>query len=58
MDLAGAWSLLTFSENAAGTLGTLTLKSGTNNLSLELAGNYSSSDFAIHSGANTIVSHT
>ena len=58
VDLAGAWSLLSFSENSGGTLGTLTLKSGTNNVSLEFAGDYSSSDFSLHSGTTTIVSHT
>lgn len=32
VDLAGAWSLLNFSGNSSGTLGTLTLTDGTHNL--------------------------
>ena len=58
VDLAGSWSLLNFSENAAGTAGTLTLASGTSQVALQFAGAFSASSFNVTSGAATIVGHT
>ena len=58
VDLAGAWSFLSFSENSGGTLGTLTLQNGANDISLEFAGDYKSTDFSIRTGTTTTVSHT
>ena len=58
VDLSGSWSLLKFSENAGGTLGTLTLTNGTNQVALEFAGDFSQSSFHIQSGATTVIGHT
>ncbi len=58
VDLAGAWSLLSFKENAAGTLGTLTLTNGTNQVALDFAGSFTQSSFTINSGATTIIGHS
>jgi hypothetical protein len=58
VDFAGAWSLLSFSENTADTLGTLTLTNGTNHVALEFAGSFTKSDFSIATGGTTIIEHT
>jgi hypothetical protein len=58
VDLAGAWSLLSFNENSAGTLGTLTLTNGTNQAALEFAGSFTQSSFTINSGTTTIIGHS
>ena len=55
---AGAWSLLSFSENSADTLGTLTLTNGTNHVALEFAGSFTKSDFSIATRGTTIIEHT
>jgi hypothetical protein len=57
VDLAGSWSLLSGHENSGGTLGGLTLTNERNCMSPAFAGNSMSSDFGIHSGATTILSH-
>ena len=54
---AGAWSMLGVAENAAGTVGTLTLESGANHVALAFAGAFSASDFHVASGATTTVTH-
>jgi hypothetical protein len=53
VDLAGDWVFSHFSENSKGTLGTLTLTSGANHLSLNFLGDYTKNDFTIASGAAT-----
>jgi hypothetical protein len=58
VDLSGSWSLFNFSENGGGTLGTLTLTNGTNQVALEFAGDFSQSSFHIQSGSTTIIGHT
>ncbi len=60
LDLAGAWTLLHFSENGTGTLGTLTMTDGTHNVALKFAGNFTQSSFtfANPTGTNTIIGHT
>ena len=58
VDLNGAWSLLSFSENAGHTLGTLTLAQGANHVALEFAGNFTQSNFSTNTGATTIIGHT
>jgi len=58
VDLSGDWIFSHFSENAGGTLGTLTLASGANDLSLHFLGDYTPSDFHIASGATTTITHT
>ena len=58
VDLAGAWSLLSFSENGPHTLGTLTLASGASHVALEFAGNFVKTDFSITTGTTTIIGHT
>ncbi len=57
VDLNGAWSLLSFGENAGHTLGTLTLAQGANHVALEFAGNFTQSSFSINTGATTIIAH-
>jgi hypothetical protein len=58
IDLAGAWQYTSFSENAAGTIGTLTLTSGANQVALDFAGSFSASSFNVQSGATTVIGHT
>jgi hypothetical protein len=58
VDLSGAWSLAGFSENGGGTLGTLTLTDGTNQVALQFAGNFTQSNFSINTGGTTIIGHT
>ena len=59
VQLAGDWNFSSFSENAIGTLGNLTLASGANHLSLHFLGDYAASDFNIAPvGTNTIIGHT
>ncbi len=55
--LFGAWSLLSFSENAGHTLCTLTLTNGTNPVALEFAGSFTQSNFSISTGGTTIIGH-
>ena len=57
VDLSGSWSLFNFSENGGGTLGTLTLTNGTNQVALEFAGSFSQTSFHIQSGATTVIGH-
>lgn len=58
VDLAGSWSLMNFSENGGGTLGTLTLINGANNVALEFAGSFTQNSFTIGTGTNTIIGHS
>lgn len=53
VELGGSWSFSSFSENAGGTLGTLTLTNGTNNVAFNFAGDFTSSSFSIETGTNT-----
>ncbi len=54
---AGAWSLLGFAENAAGTAGTLTLASGAARVGLEFAGAFAAGSFHVATGATTEITH-
>jgi adhesin HecA-like repeat protein len=59
VDLKGDWVLSHFSENAIGTLGTMTLASGSNSLTLLFSGDYMATDFSIASGPTaTTITHT
>jgi hypothetical protein len=58
VQLSGDWVFSSFSENAAGTLGTLTLASGASRHAFDFIGNYTASDFKITSGATTTIGHT
>jgi hypothetical protein len=58
IDLAGSWSLQSFSENSGGTQGTLTLTDGTDHLGLYFAGDFTANSFNINTGQNTIIAHT
>lgn len=58
VQLSGSWILSSFSENAAGTLGTLTLASGASRHAFDFVGDYTASDFKIASGAITTIGHT
>ena len=56
--LSGAWSLLGFSENAAHTLGTLTLSDGTHDVGLGFSGDFTAGSFAVTTSGTTLVGHT
>jgi hypothetical protein len=56
VELSGDWVFSQFSGN--GKMGVLTLTSGSSQLSLHFLGNYMASDFAIASGAATVITHT
>jgi hypothetical protein len=58
VQLSGDWVFSSFSENAAGTLGTLTLASGASHHAFNFVGDYTASDFKIASGATTTIGHT
>ena len=58
VDLLGNWTLSGFSENAGGTLGTLTLASGTTKHAFDFVGDFTQGSFNIVSGATTVVTHT
>jgi hypothetical protein len=58
VQLSGDWAFSSFSENAAGTLGTLTLASGASQHAFNFVGDYTASDFKIASGATTTIGHT
>ena len=47
------WNYLHFIENSGGTLGTLTLTNGTNDVALRFAGDFTPSDFIITPGTTT-----
>jgi hypothetical protein len=57
VELSGDWVLSGFSETGNGNMGTLTLSSGSNHLSLRFLGDYMARDFNIASGATTIITH-
>jgi hypothetical protein len=57
IDLSGDWVFSGFSENSGGTLGTLTLSSGTTKHAFTFVGDYAEGDFHITSGTNTIIAH-
>jgi hypothetical protein len=57
--LKGDWSVVGFSENIGGTLGTLTLANGVAQYAFSFIGDYTASDFAIASGkTTTTITHT
>jgi hypothetical protein len=58
LDLSGDWVLSHFSETGNGGMGTLTLSSGSNQLSLHFLGDYTVNDFHVASAATTIITHT
>ena len=58
VDITGPWSLLSFSENSPGTLGTLTLAKGATHLALDFVGDYAANDFHIAAGSTTVIGHT
>jgi hypothetical protein len=58
VQLSGAWAFSSFSENAAGTLGTLTLASSASQHAFNFVGDYTAGDFKIASGATTTIGHT
>src|ERR1700722_1042551 len=58
VQLSGDWVFSSFSENAAGTLGTLTLASGASQHAFDFVGDYTANDFKINSGATTTIGHT
>ena len=58
IQLAGDWIFSSFSENAIGTHGTLTLSSGGTTQTFNFLGDYTASDFSIASGATTIITTT
>jgi hypothetical protein len=58
VDLKGDWVFSHFSETGNGNMGTLTLTSGSNQLSLNFLGDYTKGDFTIASGATTTITHT
>jgi hypothetical protein len=58
VQLSGDWVLSSFSENAAGTLGTLTLASDASHHAFNFVGDYTANDFKIASGATTTIGHT
>ena len=58
VDLNGAWSFLSFGENAGHTLATLTLTdAASDHVKLNFAGNFTQGDFNITTGANTTIGH-
>jgi hypothetical protein len=58
VQLAGDWAFSGFSENVAGTLGTLTMASGASRHAFDFVGDYIASDFKITSGATTTIGRT
>ena len=58
VQLSGDWIFSSFSENAGGTLGTLTLASGATHHAFNFVGDYAASDFHITSGTTTTITHT
>ncbi len=58
VDLKGDWVFSHFSETGNGKMGTLTLSSGANHLSLNFLGDFMASDFNVASGATTTITHT
>jgi hypothetical protein len=57
VDFVGAWSLLSFSENASHTMATLTLADGATHHAFTFRGAYAASDFHIATGATTTITH-
>jgi hypothetical protein len=55
VELLGKWKFSRFSENAGGTLGTLTLANGEAKHAFEFAGDYTRSDFSITPGKTTTI---
>ena len=51
--LLGAWSVGSFTENGAGTGGTLALSSGSSHMSLNFLGNYENGKFTGNRGGGT-----
>jgi hypothetical protein len=58
VQLSGDWVFSGFSENAGGTLGTLTLANGASRHAFDFVGDYTASDFKITSGSTTTIGHT
>ena len=57
VQLSGDWVFSSFAENAAGTLGTLTLANGASHHAFNFVGDYAATDFKVASGATTTISH-
>jgi hypothetical protein len=53
VELSGDWIFSSFSETGNKNMGTLTLSSGSNHLSLHFLGDYAAGDFTIASGTGT-----
>jgi hypothetical protein len=58
VQLAGDWTLSSFSETGNGMMGNLTLSSGGTTNTFHFLGDYTANDFSIASGATTIIGHT
>jgi hypothetical protein len=58
VQLAGDWTLSSFSETGNGMMGNLTLSSGGTTNTFHFLGDYTANDFSISSGATTIIGHT
>ena len=58
VDFAGAWSLLSVTQNSARTMSTLTLQNGAATDVVQLVGAYASTDFSVAlAGTTTILGH-
>jgi hypothetical protein len=57
IDILGNWGFSSFSENAGGTLGTLTLASGTTKHAFEFVGDFTPGSFHITPGATAVITH-
>jgi hypothetical protein len=55
IELLGSWKYSSFSENANGTLATLTLASGATKHAFDFVGSYTQGDFKITSGATSTI---
>ena len=58
IDLLGRWTFSSFSENTSGTMGTLTLASGSTKHAFEFVGDDMQGDFKITSGATSTITYT
>ena len=55
IDFAGSWSLLSVTQNGAGTMSTLTLSNGAASDIVHLVGAYAKNDFTLVAGAGTTI---
>ena len=58
IELLGSWAFSSFSENAGGTLASLTLASGATKHAFDFVGDYALGDFKIVSGATSTITYT